>query len=260
MSGSAPWSMESGLHSGRACDVVIASFGRAVVDFEVERVVTYGELFVHSDLMVAVLSSPGHHDYQFHKITHRTLTSNYPRRQVCSFERPVPVSAGTELSIRATFISDASDCRVAVEGRRVVVSPSDARRDALEACLAVAEGAVKNAEQRYDAAHAVAQDFYRGGAFFAASVDRREYSQYAGGDRVTTYVGGLYRHYKGALYRVLMVVRDSTNARDGRRLVVYVSDAQHGAHARDEEEFHEAVCLPGFGGRVPRFTLVEADE
>ena len=36
---------------------------------------------------------------------------------------------------------------------------------------------------------------------------------------------GLYRHYKGALYRVLMVATESTNGRERVPVVVYISDA-----------------------------------
>jgi hypothetical protein len=36
--------------------------------------------------------------------------------------------------------------------------------------------------------------------------------------------GGLYRHYKGGLYRVLNVIRDSTNGpTEGRWMVLYTS-------------------------------------
>ena len=56
--------------------------------------------------------------------------------------------------------------------------------------------------------------------------------------------GRTYRHYKGVLYRVLMVVTESTNARCGARVVVYIGDAAHGVHCRDEAEFLEPVPWP----------------
>lgn len=47
---------------------------------------------------------------------------------------------------------------------------------------------------------------------------------------------GLYRHYRGAYYRVLFTARVSTNGPgEGKEVVVYISDA--GFHVRGVEEF-----------------------
>jgi hypothetical protein len=74
---------------------------------------------------------------------------------------------------------------------------------------------------------------------------------------------GLYRHYKGPLYRVLLCARNSNNGPDeGRTVVVYSSDAEHGYCTRYVEEFLEMVDdpRPSFEGnpkpRVQRFEWV----
>jgi hypothetical protein len=52
---------------------------------------------------------------------------------------------------------------------------------------------------------------------------------------------GVYHHYKGGYYRVLFTAITSTNAQQGRPVVVYVSLTKGTIHVRDEEEFHELV-------------------
>lgn len=63
---------------------------------------------------------------------------------------------------------------------------------------------------------------------------------------------GPFVHYEGGRYRVLFVARDSTNAREGNRLVVYVSLTYGTINARDEVEFVEPVEWPD-GVWRPRF-------
>ncbi len=64
---------------------------------------------------------------------------------------------------------------------------------------------------------------------------------------------GIYRHYKGGLYRVLFVAHESTNAREGNGVVVYVSLKTGRINVRDEGEFHSTSPLG-----VPRFEFEEA--
>lgn len=54
---------------------------------------------------------------------------------------------------------------------------------------------------------------------------------------------GLYRHYKGAHYRVLFLAKNSTNGADeDRNEVVYVSLSEPGRiSVRSEEEFESTV-------------------
>lgn len=63
-----------------------------------------------------------------------------------------------------------------------------------------------------------------------------------------------YTHYKGGKYRVLGVAIDSTNEREGRRVVVYTSLANGTMYARDEKEFTEIVMCPD-GEMKQRFVL-----
>jgi len=52
---------------------------------------------------------------------------------------------------------------------------------------------------------------------------------------------GLYRHYKGGMYRVLFTAQDSTNGRDLELVVVYLS-CKHGTlNTRRQSEFVERV-------------------
>lgn len=66
--------------------------------------------------------------------------------------------------------------------------------------------------------------------------------------------GGLYRHYKDKLYRVLHVARHSETE---ELLVIYQAlYGEHGIWARPLDMFLESVILTD-GSRVPRFVLVE---
>ena len=69
--------------------------------------------------------------------------------------------------------------------------------------------------------------------------------------------GAVYTHYKGALYTVLFVATNSTNASDGRRLVVYRSRTGGEVYARDLEEFIEDVTWSD-GVLRPRFVPADA--
>lgn len=70
---------------------------------------------------------------------------------------------------------------------------------------------------------------------------------------------GIYKHYKGGIYRVLFSARQSTNGPDeGKLVVVYIDLKYGGLHVRDEEQFNEKVLAPpelGFnlGVEVSRF-------
>lgn len=67
---------------------------------------------------------------------------------------------------------------------------------------------------------------------------------------------GLWRHYKNVLYRVIGVANDSTNGNsEGRLMVIYISDAEHGLRVRDLNQFLEMVELPD-GRKCPRFTYI----
>ncbi len=66
--------------------------------------------------------------------------------------------------------------------------------------------------------------------------------------------GGLYRHYKDKLYRVLYVARHSETE---ELLVIYQAlYGEYGIWARPLDMFLESVTLPD-GQIVPRFALVE---
>lgn len=74
---------------------------------------------------------------------------------------------------------------------------------------------------------------------------------------------GLYRHYKGGMYRVLFTARNSTNGTNDEELVVYVSIGGEYAgrlSVRDAAEFVEEVEVPlvySVGTmKVPRFERV----
>jgi len=69
-------------------------------------------------------------------------------------------------------------------------------------------------------------------------------------------VGSVYEHFKGGRYLVLFVADDSTNARKGNRLVVYVSLTYGVVKCRDMGEFLEAVEWPDQVVR-PRFVPVQ---
>lgn len=74
---------------------------------------------------------------------------------------------------------------------------------------------------------------------------------------------GVYRHYKGGLYRLLFIAKDSTNNSPtaNEDVAVYVSLSEGGrVSVRLLREFDERVAVPcGDGGEphhVPRFTWV----
>lgn len=75
---------------------------------------------------------------------------------------------------------------------------------------------------------------------------------------------GIYKHYKGGLYTVLFVARNSTNGPDeGKNVVVYVSHKDGYVSSRDEGQFHEMVNpnpkhLEGGAILVPRFSFAFA--
>jgi hypothetical protein len=53
---------------------------------------------------------------------------------------------------------------------------------------------------------------------------------------------GIWKHYKGNLYRVVFTAYDATNGpNDGTSMVVYVSLKDGYVHVRKEREFHERV-------------------
>lgn len=66
----------------------------------------------------------------------------------------------------------------------------------------------------------------------------------------------VYEHAKGGKYLVLIVASDSTNARAGNPIVVYVSLTYGTVKARDLAEFVEKVVWPD-GVRRSRFVLSE---
>lgn len=75
-----------------------------------------------------------------------------------------------------------------------------------------------------------------------------------------TVTPGVYEHYKGGRYTVLMVIKDSTNARmtdDGKPdVVVYVSLTNGSVWCRDLAEFIEPVAWSD-GSTRPRFRKAE---
>lgn len=69
--------------------------------------------------------------------------------------------------------------------------------------------------------------------------------------------GTYYRHFKGGLYKLIGIARDSED--HGRELVVY--QAMYGEKqlwVRPREMFFSDVDRPGYKG--PRFTPVEVEE
>lgn len=73
-------------------------------------------------------------------------------------------------------------------------------------------------------------------------------------------VHGLYRHHKGGLYRVLFEASESTNARAGDRVIIYVSLTTGEVHTRLLEEWDEFVdratgskVPPAHHNSIPRF-------
>jgi hypothetical protein len=71
---------------------------------------------------------------------------------------------------------------------------------------------------------------------------------------------GVYKHYKGGLYRVLFTAIDASNATSGRTMVIYVSITQRdGLYVRCEAEFNQEVHDAN-GGIVKRFEYVGETE
>lgn len=62
----------------------------------------------------------------------------------------------------------------------------------------------------------------------------------------------VYDHYRGGKYLVLAVAEETTNARKGGKVVLYVSLTYGRLKARDFDEFIEEVEWPD-GSRKPRF-------
>lgn len=67
---------------------------------------------------------------------------------------------------------------------------------------------------------------------------------------------GIYRHVRtNSLYRVLFTISDSTNARPGNRIVVYISLTTGELKGRDEDEFNEWILHPDEPRSVQRFEM-----
>ncbi len=66
--------------------------------------------------------------------------------------------------------------------------------------------------------------------------------------------GKIYRHQKGGRYTVLHIADDSTNKREGNKVVVYVSLTYGTVKCRDLEEFMQVVVWPD-GKKRPRFVV-----
>lgn len=67
--------------------------------------------------------------------------------------------------------------------------------------------------------------------------------------------GKVYEHFKDGKYLVLAVADDSTNAREGNKVVVYVSLTYGKTLVRDLAEFTEEVEWPD-GKKGPRFAAM----
>jgi hypothetical protein len=85
---------------------------------------------------------------------------------------------------------------------------------------------------------------------------RRAGSSPALGTFMTVLPGQIYQHKNNHKYRVLHVVHDSTNAREGRQGVVYQSLDDRNINYRDLVEFEEVVEWPD-GKMRSRFVLDE---
>jgi len=66
----------------------------------------------------------------------------------------------------------------------------------------------------------------------------------------------IYEHHKGGKYYVLSVAQETTNARLGAKVVIYVSLTYGILKVRDLSEFIELVEWPD-GERRPRFKPAE---
>ena len=65
-------------------------------------------------------------------------------------------------------------------------------------------------------------------------------------------VNKVYEHYKGGKYLVLLLADDSTNAREGNHVVVYISLANGKTYCRDASEFTQLIKWDN-GDMKPRF-------
>lgn len=66
----------------------------------------------------------------------------------------------------------------------------------------------------------------------------------------------VYEHHKGGKYLVLGIAEESTNARKGNRVVIYVSLTYGKVRCRDLEEFTEVIEWPD-GESRPRFVATK---
>ena len=66
----------------------------------------------------------------------------------------------------------------------------------------------------------------------------------------------VYNHHKGGKYLVLSIAEDSTNARKGKRVVIYISLTYGVVKCRDFDEFIEMVEWPN-GEKRSRFILAK---
>jgi hypothetical protein len=69
---------------------------------------------------------------------------------------------------------------------------------------------------------------------------------------------GVYRHYKGGRYAVIMTAQNSTNSGDDEEMVIYVSLTYGTKKCRAAAEIHEMVLWPD-GEMRSRFYLQEED-
>ena len=68
---------------------------------------------------------------------------------------------------------------------------------------------------------------------------------------------GVYRHYRGGLYTVLMAARCSDNGpNEGQNVVIYVSHTTGEVRTRMEKEFFETIVPEGTFPAVHRFTFI----
>lgn len=67
---------------------------------------------------------------------------------------------------------------------------------------------------------------------------------------------GVYQHYKGGYYTVIMEVEDANNKEDRELSVVYVSHTTGKIFVRHTKEFCELVLWKEYGKKLPRFRFV----
>ena len=66
----------------------------------------------------------------------------------------------------------------------------------------------------------------------------------------------IVQHYKGGRYMVLDEAIESTNARQGTKVVIYFSLEKETWHTRDADEFHQVIIWAD-GHERPRFMKVD---